>query len=236
MHFSSPNVNFNGVPTGTSNFNHEARVISETSLNTVNFRPSVSQQFNATIIGPTSISSSGWYSWELYYFCQPLGSTTWQFSTDGFNYGSMVGFGDAVNNYSISDANNGNLFLRCTINNNGQIYVTTTTINVNICGGCRTSQDAIAESEGNEETDIKAIFPNPANKVVDVDLFLKSKSDVELQLVDIAGLKRINKVIGNLPGGFHRQQINIESLTSGLYILRFKSGEKVTNKQLVVIR
>lgn len=85
MHFSNPNVNFNNVPTDTANFNHVSRVISETSPNVVNFRPSVNQPFNATIIGPTSISSAGWYTWELYFFCKPLGSTTWQFSTDGFN-------------------------------------------------------------------------------------------------------------------------------------------------------
>ncbi|WP_353721055.1 hypothetical protein [Dyadobacter sp. 676] len=162
----------------------------------------MSQQFNAAIIGPTSINTAGWYNWELYYFCKPLGSTTWQFSKDGFNYGSPVGFGDMVSNYNITDANNGNLFLRCTINNNGQNYVTTTTINVNICGGCRVSQDAIVESDGDGESEVKAVFPNPANKVVDVDIYLKNKSDVELQLADITGLNRINKVIEIYRAGF----------------------------------
>lgn len=237
MHFSSPNTNFNGVPTGTANFNHAARVISETSLNVVNFRPSVTQPFNATIIGPTSITNSGWYNWELYYFCQPLGSTTWQFSTDGFNYGPIVGFGDAVNNYSITEADNGNLFLRCIINNGGQNYVTTTTINVNICWGCRTTQDNLAQNELDEQdTNIKAIFPNPASKFIDINFYLNSQSEVELQLVDLAGFNHIQRNIGSLPAGFYSQQISIESLNNGIYVCRLKGGGKVLNKQLIVLK
>ncbi|MCF0060619.1 M12 family metallo-peptidase [Dyadobacter chenwenxiniae] len=237
MHFSSPNVNFNGVPTGTSNVNHVARVISETSLNVVNFRPSVTQPFNATIIGPTSINTAGWYDWELYFFCQPLGSTTWQFSTDGFNYGSPVGFGDAVNFYNIDASNNGTLFLRCIINNGGQNYVTTTTINVNICSGCRQSSEFVTASTSKElVTDVKAVYPNPADKVLTVDFSLSETSDVELELLDITGQKRVQKTIKGVAAGSHKHFVELTSLNSGMYICKFKSGTKTTARPFVVLK
>jgi len=236
LNFSSPHVNFSGTATGTFATNHVARVISENSLNVVNFRPSVNQPFNATIVGPSSIGQTGAYTWELYTFCRNFLTTTWQFSNDGFNYGPSVGFGDAVNNHYIDQYNNGTLYLRCTIiTDQNQTYVTTTTINVNICPGCRLASKA-EESVLDGETKVNAVFPNPAGNKITLNYAIETKSDVQFEFVDVLGRSHIREHLKEVPAGKHTQEVNISSLQSGLYICRFNANGKISTTSFVVAK
>lgn len=98
-------------------------------------------------------------------------------------------------------------------------------------------QDYLDKSELNDQvTDIKVIAPNPANKEIGVDFYLDTKSDVEIQVIDIAGFNRLQKSVGFLPAGYHSHKLSVESLNSGIYICRLKSGGKVINKQLIVAK
>ncbi|WP_428666471.1 M12 family metallo-peptidase [Runella sp.] len=234
MYFSNPNINYNGVPTGTVSTNHEARVISENSPTIVNLKPSTTQSFNAAIVGPTGINSSGYYSWELYTFCRNFLTTTWQFSTDGFNYGSPVGSGDAVNFYYLDNNNNGTLFLRCTITTDQyQTYVTTSTINVNICSGCRT---AVEEPKEISEvaSSIKAIFPNPAYDRLTVEYNLREKTDLQFEFVDYLGRSRGKNMINQVDRGVHKSEIDISLLEAGPYICRILLNGIAVNKPIIV--
>jgi len=233
LYFSAPNINYAGVPVGTYSDNDVARRISEVSTSVVNFRPSTTQPFNAAIIGPTSINSAGNYSWELYTFCRNFLTTTWQFSTDGFNYGPMVGFGDAVNNYYIDGNNNGNLYLRCTIlTDQNQTYVTTTTINVNICPGCKMANEI---QEGKEvETSIDGVFPNPAKNKLAVDFTLKKSGDVKFELISMVGRQALVNRLGNLASGKHQYETNVSNLASGLYICKMYLDGQVFTKSIVI--
>ena len=234
LNYSSPNVTFSGVATGTFGTNHVARVISENSLDIVNFRPSVTQPFNATIIGPTSIGNSGNYTWELYTFCRNFLTTTWQFSPDGFNYGPSVGFGDMVSNYYVDGSNNGTLYLRCIIiTDQNQTYITTTTINVNICPGCRTANNP-QTSILNDETPIGSVFPNPAANSLTINYAVDKSSVVQFEFVDMAGKSHIRQQLQKVPVGKHRQGVDITSLQSGLYICRSSIAGKVTTTPFIV--
>lgn len=199
MHYSNPNVNFDGAPTGTFDINHVARRISEVSPTIVTFRPSVTQPFNAYIDGPDNISQSGYYNWELLTFCRNFSTTEWRFSADGFNYGPPVGAGDAVNFYYVDGNNNGTLYLRCTIvTDQGQTYVTTKTINVNVCPGCR-----VAFASNGEEpvrvNELTSVFPNPADKKIAVSYSLYQRSDVDVEFVDLIGRRTLTKSIKDAP-------------------------------------
>ncbi|MGX5854413.1 M12 family metallo-peptidase [Dyadobacter jiangsuensis] len=233
-YFSAPNINYAGVPVGTYANNDVARRISEVSTTVVNFRPSTTQPFNAAIIGPTSISTAGYYDWELYTFCRDFLTTTWQFSTDGFNYGSPVGFGDMVNFYYIDEGNNGTLYLRCTITTDqNQTYVTTTTINVNICGGCR--QVAEKEIAFEQKTlNVNTIFPNPAGANITVDYSLKERSDVNIQLIDVMGKSVVNQKLGSVATGAHKHSVTTLNLPNGIYNCRVNINGQIVNTPLII--
>lgn len=232
MYFSSPNVSINGSPTGTFATNHVARRISEVSVNVVNFRPSVTQPFNAVIDGPTYISQFGMYTWELLTFCRNFLTTEWQVSTDGFNYGPPMGAGDALSFYTVDETNNGSLYIRCTIvTDQSQTYVTTTQVTVNICPGCRTS---VAAGEETNITGLSAIFPNPANNELTVSYFLNELSEVEVEFVDMMGKSKLRKLLGKQQPGTHQAALDVSPFAGGMYVCRLKLGNQVMNKTFFV--
>ncbi|OJV17183.1 MAG: hypothetical protein BGO21_07320 [Dyadobacter sp. 50-39] len=235
-YFSAPNVNYAGVPVGTYANNDVARRISEVSTSVVNLRPSTTQPFNAAIIGPTSISSAGYYDWELYTFCRNFLTTTWQFSTDGFNYGSSVGFGDMVSFHYVDGNNNGTLYLRCTITTDqNQTYVTTSTINVNICSGCRETSEKKDLPEQRAPL-VNAIFPNPASTKITVDYSLTEKADVDLQLIDLVGRPHIARKLGEMEAGEYKHEISTGNLANGMYVCRIKINGVAINRLITITR
>ena len=236
MHYSNPNVNFQGAPTGTFDINHVARRITEVSRDVVNFRPSVTQSFNAYIDGPDDISQSGYYNWELLTFCRNYQTTEWRFSTDGFNYGSPVGSGDAVNFYYIDNYNNGTLYLQCTIlTDQGQTYTVTKYINVNICSGCRVASSLNGEGPV-RVNELASIFPNPAGKKMAVSYSLFEHSDVDVELVDLVGRSTLKRSIKGAPSGDHTEEFDVSHLTNGLYVCRLRVGGQVLRKSFIVLK
>jgi hypothetical protein len=234
MNFSNPNVNVGGVPSGTFNFNYVAKRVSEVSVNIVNFRPSVTQSFNAYIDGPDYISQSGYYNWELLTFCRNFQTTNWQFSTDGFNYGSSVGAGDAVNFYYVDEYSNGTLYLRCNIvTDQNQNYTAYKTININICPGCRKAV-ANKDQENASENELSMLYPNPAGRKITISYSVKSTSDVEFEFIDLIGKSRLKKALKDVPYGDYREELDVAHLADGMYVCRVKMGNKIYNRSFIV--
>lgn len=233
LHFSNPLVTFDGTPTGTFDQNYVAKRITEVSPDVVNFRPSTTKPFNAIIDGPDNITQSNFYNWVLLTFCRGYSTTEWRFSTDGFNYGPPVGAGDAVNNYFVDNSQNGTLYLKCTVvTDQGNTYVTTKTITVNIgSGGRLAATNARPDVRVNE---VASIFPNPADKKVTFNYVLQEYTDVDVEFVDLIGRTTRMKSMKNVPSGNHTEELDVSQLTNGLYVCRFKLGSRIINKPFIV--
>lgn len=233
LHFSNPYVSYQGAATGTVDQNYVAKRITEVSPDIVNFRPSVTKPFNAIIDGPDNITQTNFYNWILLTFCRGYSTTEWRFSTDGFNYGPPVGAGDGVVNYYVDNSKNGTLYLKCTVvTDQGNTYVATKTINVNIGSGGRLA--ATNEKPEVQANELASIFPNPADKKITVNYVLHQHSHVDVEFVDLIGRITRIKSIKNVPSGNHTEELDVSQLMNGMYVCRLKLGDRVINQSFIV--
>lgn len=78
------------------------------------------------------------------------------------------------------------------------------------------------------------LYPNPVSDVLTISWAMTSREQVSLSLIDVQGREVIKKDIGQLPPGEHSQQMNLKSLSSGMYMLRLEAGEASIGKRLQV--
>jgi len=87
-------------------------------------------------------------------------------------------------------------------------------------------------SELNTITDLR-IFPNPTNKLFNVEMTLSESIDLQMQVMDIHG-RIVHKESMNNLGGKVSKSIDLSDEPSGTYLLRFINGEQVKNKKIVL--
>lgn len=97
--------------------------------------------------------------------------------------------------------------------------------------GCFSIATSLEENAFAQNT---STFPNPASTNVMVEYTLKEKSDVTVRLIDATGRIIENTYMGNLPAGLQRQNIGLDNLSSGIYVLQLISGNNTISKKLVV--
>jgi hypothetical protein len=91
-------------------------------------------------------------------------------------------------------------------------------------------------------TDIKlTIFPNPFNDATLIEFQLTSAARIELVIYDIAGRKITELAARAFEAGTHRLPWNGTTataipVTSGLYLLQFRSPAITTTRKLTIIR
>ncbi len=79
-----------------------------------------------------------------------------------------------------------------------------------------------------------SLYPNPASSSSTINFFLTADAIVSLSLSDLAGRTLINLEEGNLAAGNHGQQLNLNHLSSGAYIIWLVVNGKPEVKKLVV--
>ena len=233
LYFSNPDVSFNSTPTGTTNSNNVARRINEVSSTIVNFRSSVSSSFYGYIDGPSYVSTSGGYTFEIAYQCiQPI-SYVWSVSTDGFNFGPPIGSGEQTYQY-LSSSNNGLYYIRCQITlPNGQTSTPTKYVNVNICNGCRT---------GNEVSEEKSALtliasPNPTSgTAINLQFNLPQAAAVSATLTDMRAIPVRKIDYGNLVEGSYQKQVNIDGLSAGMYLINLQAGSQIRSQKVLLTK
>jgi len=81
-----------------------------------------------------------------------------------------------------------------------------------------------------------AVYPNPANNVINVDFAMETQSQVQVYLVDLTGREIARLLNTNLSGGIHHELLKLpEGLNSGVYILDIQHGA-VRHQEKVVVR
>ncbi|NTV82930.1 MAG: DUF4397 domain-containing protein, partial [Bacteroidales bacterium] len=68
------------------------------------------------------------------------------------------------------------------------------------------------------------IYPNPAVDQVNVYFELTTKENVSLEIMDMAGRIVKSTDLGKKDAGIYEERINVEDLTSGMYLLNIRTG------------
>jgi hypothetical protein len=76
------------------------------------------------------------------------------------------------------------------------------------------------------------IYPNPAHRLIHVNLGNRIENSGRLELFDIQGKLVLEETI---PPGYQVIQINIDQLGDGMYILRWSESAKVKGMSKVVV-
>ncbi len=79
-------------------------------------------------------------------------------------------------------------------------------------------------------------YPNPFNPVTSIRFSLPVKSDVKLEIFDLAGRKIYDIVDGIFEAGEHQVEFRADNLASGIYIYRLKANNFIDSKKMILIR
>ena len=88
-----------------------------------------------------------------------------------------------------------------------------------------------ALSVGKNNFSLFTIYPNPTNGIVSISL--SSIEDVQVSLYDIRGRLISSESHTNNSGTF-RKELNFGTVSSGVYLLNVKSGNKTATKKLII--
>jgi PKD repeat protein len=78
------------------------------------------------------------------------------------------------------------------------------------------------------------VFPNPVENNSTVSFTLPEKQTVNIKLLDILGQEISTLANGELNAGEHKYAIGSSTMSSGVYFIRFTSGEKAFTRKVVV--
>tara|TARA_A100001011_G_C14319237_1_gene849615 strand:+ start:2693 stop:3490 length:798 start_codon:yes stop_codon:yes gene_type:complete len=81
------------------------------------------------------------------------------------------------------------------------------------------------------------VYPNPLNGNVKISYILNSNENIEINIYDIIGNKKIiNKNIVNSNLGINNHSMNIKNLNSGIYFLELKTQKRVETKKITILK
>jgi hypothetical protein len=80
------------------------------------------------------------------------------------------------------------------------------------------------------------VYPNPFNPEILLRFNLKNPGYVSINVFDIAG-REISQIAGGfLNAGIHERNWNSKGLSSGVYIIRLETPNKIHAKRVAVIK
>lgn len=98
---------------------------------------------------------------------------------------------------------------------------------------CMSNSTAARDTEDelnieNLESNLLIVYPNPAKDFVRIPVFDSTQNNIDLSIINASGVTLINQSFNNVSGQEY-QELNVSSLTAGVYILKVKQGavEKV---------
>lgn len=77
------------------------------------------------------------------------------------------------------------------------------------------------------------IFPNPTKDIVNIMLQMESTSDITVHLFDLLGRQMLKKSF-NVKSGIFNEQLEVSSMSAGIYILKITQDDKIVSKELIL--
>ncbi|PLX00460.1 MAG: alpha-amylase, partial [Marinilabiliales bacterium] len=80
------------------------------------------------------------------------------------------------------------------------------------------------------------VYPNPVSENINLDLYLKDNSDIEIGIVDMQGKEVVVIPEQTLPGGMHSMSWSVDTLglSSGLHFVIVKNGNYNSMKKIII--
>jgi hypothetical protein len=94
--------------------------------------------------------------------------------------------------------------------------------------------NTIGINESAIEASSFSIFPNPVKENLNISFELKGKSSLRLEILDMTGKTVRSADLGMRNAGVYSENINVDGLTSGIYLLNVRTGNGVSGKKLIV--
>jgi hypothetical protein len=105
--------------------------------------------------------------------------------------------------------------------------------------GSATTTDPVPVARGGiERLQLKKTFPNPARSRVTVRYAVPEGTEAEavtMQLYDVLG-RQVRTVTPEAKAGRHEQQLSVQNLASGVYVLRLRAAGDTQIRQLTVVK
>jgi hypothetical protein len=76
--------------------------------------------------------------------------------------------------------------------------------------------------------------PNPAKETTSISYDLKKQENVSLQLFDLTGRLVRSYEMGIQPKGIHSKEINVSTLTPGVYLYRLKTNDNQKTRKMII--
>ncbi len=175
------------------------------------FRNKITQNMNTSHVGWMQQSAT-----SLIVNCDVEGATV-AISQDGEILGTTLVSGGVAN------------FSGLNLLTNSPLYVTSTKQNYKPYQGFVVIGDGTVALESLEVSNLK-IYPNPANDMITVK-FDAVSSFSSIEILDLNG-KLLNTVNVNV-SGIIQEQISLESLNQGIYILKVINGDKISTERII---
>ena len=248
LHFSNPNITYQGVATGNSSCCDVASVINDRAFAVSGFRTPPST-LTANILGIGHVFQSGTYYWEPSISCGTDPYTTqWDVlfpngqvyssqtvANDGllrldfYPYASITQFGFITIRMTVrsSDNQTATSFMNVYIDPL-QVY------GANPESNNQTAQIALTMVEGTDLTSISPIFPNPVTSKAYFDFVLNKEADVKVSLFDSQGKEVKSYLLGKKVKGHNQQEIDVANLNSGLYLCRIATNSSFITQKFTI--
>jgi flagellar hook assembly protein FlgD len=79
-------------------------------------------------------------------------------------------------------------------------------------------------------------YPNPFNPTTTIRFDLPYKSVVSVKVYDLQGREVMSLIDGNMDSGYHSVRWNAEAMSSGVYLIALKSGDKSLIEKVVLLK
>ena len=215
---------------------NNALVVS-TNANTIKgFRPEPNV-LHTSIEGPYSGIAYHMYTFESVASCGSAPYTyQWRVSTDGFNYGSVIGTGEFFNTHLYHSSSSNWHYIKLTVtsadnqtsNSFHQVWVEDNPYRL-----------GVPENEVVENVGIPFIngqlYPNPVVATAHTDVEMTSSGRVSIDILGTDGARKANVLNRTLEQGKHHLAVPFHkyALSDGLYIIRVQTPEYVKTHKVL---
>ncbi len=115
-------------------------------------------------------------------------------------------------------------------------YSDTVTFNQRRGGQEKIAQNAVSPGMLPDHFVLFQNYPNPFNPTTTIQFGLPEKSKVQITVYNITGEFVTTLANGEYPAGYHQVTFDASGLASGIYLYRFKAGEFVQIRKMMVLK
>lgn len=247
LHFSNPEIEYEGFSTGQSgNFEpaNNARVISNTACIVADFFPT--QELTAFISGPPINCASPFPATHHVQVNTPeiglpgQGPYTyeWRWNTDGiFTPQSPGNFLSTSSSVSTGVLACPFYFLQVKVTSSDNITVNRTRqIVTELCNACQNNNNQPLTEQNNSYFSVPnlTVFPNPANETINIQLKTLKAERVKIALYNVNGQVIKSLLTDDLETGLHYFKFDVDALPPALYFLKIKTNNNLFSKKIIL--